>query len=662
MHYDAIHGRWIATVDVNARSAFSQVWFAISDTSDPTGGWTFYGFDADPTNQSWADFPGFGYNATWIAITNNMFPVSGAGLFDGAKMWVIDAASAVAGGALTVTVFPKFFDAVTTFFSFTLHPAVTFGPEPKLYLADLASLAGGLIRMSEITGTGPAPVWSPTAGSLMPGSGLFAPDNDFDYDIPGAEQLGVASVCFGGPFQPCRTALDCGGNACQRIDTGDVQMSATPVFRNGRLWIAHAGGLPVGAVDRNAVFWYELDPALMASSGAPIVQSGIIDGAPGSYLFYPSIAVNAADDVAIGFSRSDAGRYAQAAAATRASGSPPGSFGAVVQLKAGEGIYLETFGSDRNRWGDYSATVVDPADDLTFWTVQEYAALGNEWATWWAKLQVVVTCGDGVQEGGEECDDGNTLGGDCCSATCQAEAAGGACAADGNPCTDDVCDAAGACGVPNTLPCNDGSACTSGDICGAGTCSGAILTVTTATPARRTPAVRPPAAPTPLSRGPAAAPPAGLSCCSRTTPTTTARTSWSGSGSRAPRRSPSSARRRRPPTTCCASTPARPCSRRRSTSPPARRGGARSAASASSTATTAAAPTGCARARSRATSPARPGSSSRARAVPCPIPTLPPAAPVTVQLVNDTPGACWEATYTSNDVLRATNTAFKAKR
>ena len=25
------------------------------------------------------------------------------------------------------------------------------------------------------------------------------------------------------------------------------------------------------------------------------------------------------------------------------------------------------------RWGDYSATVVDPEDDTTFWTIQEYA-------------------------------------------------------------------------------------------------------------------------------------------------------------------------------------------------------------------------------------------------------------------------------------------------
>ena len=30
---------------------------------------------------------------------------------------------------------------------------------------------------------------------------------------------------------------------------------------------------------------------------------------------------------------------------------------------------------DRNRWGDYSATQVDPSDDLTLWTIQEYARI-----------------------------------------------------------------------------------------------------------------------------------------------------------------------------------------------------------------------------------------------------------------------------------------------
>lgn len=53
-----------------------------------------------------------------------------------------------------------------------------------------------------------------------------------------------------------------------------------------------------------------------------------------------------------------------------------------------------------NRWGDFSATVVDPADDVTFWTIQEYAAIPTNyylggWATWWAAISVVSEGAEG---------------------------------------------------------------------------------------------------------------------------------------------------------------------------------------------------------------------------------------------------------------------------
>jgi uncharacterized delta-60 repeat protein len=64
---------------------------------------------------------------------------------------------------------------------------------------------------------------------------------------------------------------------------------------------------------------------------------------------------------------------------------------------------------------------------------------------------VAAVCGDAAVDPGEDCDDGNTDDGDCCSASCTFETTGS--------------------------PCSDGDACTTGDSCDAGVCeSGAAVT------------------------------------------------------------------------------------------------------------------------------------------------------------------------------------------
>lgn len=76
-------------------------------------------------------------------------------------------------------------------------------------------------------------------------------------------------------------------------------------------------------------------------------------------------------------------------------------------------------------------------------------------------------CGDGVVEPGEECDDGNTVNCDGCSARCTVEPS----CDDGDPCTTDTCDpGTGTCThTTNNAQCDDGNPCT-WDLCTATGC------------------------------------------------------------------------------------------------------------------------------------------------------------------------------------------------
>jgi cysteine-rich repeat protein len=119
-------------------------------------------------------------------------------------------------------------------------------------------------------------------------------------------------------------------------------------------------------------------------------------------------------------------------------------------------------------------------------------------------LRQIRQCGNGNVDPGEQCDDGNTAAGDCCSPTCQLEPDGQACddgrfctldtvcgqgtcgggtprsCDDGNACTADRCDEpTGQCvqdaALLTGVACDDGNACTQQDACGGGSCQGQPL-------------------------------------------------------------------------------------------------------------------------------------------------------------------------------------------
>jgi cysteine-rich repeat protein len=91
-----------------------------------------------------------------------------------------------------------------------------------------------------------------------------------------------------------------------------------------------------------------------------------------------------------------------------------------------------------------------------------------------------VVCGSGSLDPGEQCDDGNTLSGDGCSATCTVERCNGVvCPGASDPCMQNTCSpTTGQCVLSpkaNGVTCDDNRLCTTGDQCQDGSCSGAAI-------------------------------------------------------------------------------------------------------------------------------------------------------------------------------------------
>ena len=352
--YDPYGGRWIFTACGNARSADSAVLIAASETDDPSGNWYAYSIDADGADIVWADYPSFGFNQHWVAVNMNMFAVSN-NAFHRTETFFFRRPELYAG--MTAP-----FNVESSSNDFSLAPAITMdATEDTLYLVEHINpdfLGSGYIGLYTATddGSGDATiafdtyVSTPNPWSSRPSGGLdFAPQ------------------------------LDSG----ELIQTNDARMQNV-VFRNGELWAAHTIFLPAGGTPtRSSIQWWHL-----AADGTILERDRIDDPAGLQFYAYPTIAVNKASDVAIGFARFAADIYAAGGYVFRAARED--HFRDEVVLKAGEASYYKTFSGTRNRWGDYSSTVIDPVDDCAFWTIQEFAALPSggwdRWGTWWGQV------------------------------------------------------------------------------------------------------------------------------------------------------------------------------------------------------------------------------------------------------------------------------------
>ncbi len=345
IEYDPLSGRWFAS-EITIELTGDHLLVGRSDTSDPTGTWKAVYITA-PNGGFDYDTLAVDSNAVYLAA--NIF--SAGGTFIGVSVFNIPKTDLLAS-IPTLTNMTRFDTLSASTYGFCLHGV------------------------------------SNPSGALRHGVLIAADNVNFGYvDRTTVNNPGGAGATLSLPVRiPISydsnpdPAAQPGGNTVDTIDdrfTGSVRQVGSNIFM--------ANTILQGAHD--AVHWI-----VVRESNNAVVGEGLIYDSTYDY-FQPTIAANTEGQIILAFNRSGSSAPAGNISIYGARGSISGStvtMGAPFLIQQGT---VTNFGPDFDfapfRWGDYSATMVDPSDDNLFWTIQEIPISAGLWGTQITLLSVV---------------------------------------------------------------------------------------------------------------------------------------------------------------------------------------------------------------------------------------------------------------------------------
>lgn len=329
----------------------SRILLAVSQTTDPNGGWYYYAINSKLNiggTDMWADYPGVAIDNVCIYITADMKGFGGDPS-NRTRLWILPKHPFYDG---TPPSAPPVYDpyALAGLSSNSrLIPAHIFGSTPVdpnggTFLAHvqdaLAPPDDGLIVIRVAN-----PAGSPTFSKTNVKMGNV---NSAANELADAPQLGTTD--------PIDTAYD---------------MVYNLVWRSGLLY----GSLGVvdPATSRTRGHWFQVDTSTLNGTDVTLASTSHGNLPSGNYTFFPSVMVDAAGNMAVGYAGSSATIHPGAYYTGRAVSDPAGQLQAEGTLAPGTDYYIRHFGDTRNRWGDFSGIALDPANETTFWVYNEFA-------------------------------------------------------------------------------------------------------------------------------------------------------------------------------------------------------------------------------------------------------------------------------------------------
>jgi hypothetical protein len=372
VRYDRISSRWFVTA-LNFGATFSnnRILIATSSSGTISNGtiWTFSYVEHD------LDAP--------LGDTGDFFDVGTLG---------VDANALVIGGNV--------FDSSSTYQGTTVHVV-----RKSAVLTGGGNVAASAVAYRNLTGTpnGEGPYTPQGVDNLSDAGATSSWVIGVNNVLPVTSKLVLRQITFSAPGAWPPTAISANlilsvpttalpltvphqgntGGTDGELDALDDRLFDAKL-RGGHIWTAHniavdATGAGSDTGDRDGARWYEID----VTAAPSLVQSGtLFDPAVANPRFYwiPSIMVSGQGHAAVGASASGAAEFINGVTAGRLASDPAGSLEAPSLFTASATSYNPAAdpGPPR-RWGDTSYTSLDPDDDMTMWTVQEYCEAADAW-------------------------------------------------------------------------------------------------------------------------------------------------------------------------------------------------------------------------------------------------------------------------------------------
>jgi hypothetical protein len=360
VRFDRLTGRWFITMITVNTPNFVLIAVSSGSVITSVSSFTFFSFQADASNFGDYDTLGIDANALYIGV--NVFS---ANTFQNTTGFVVNKTN-LFNGVLTVTTFANLI--VTT----TGHgPPAKHGPyTPQGVNNDNPSATEGYFIGVDDGATGTLVV-----RRILNPAGTPSISGNILVTVPATGNPLGGVPAFGSSVN---------------LDDLDTRLFGARMH-NGSLWTAHniqvdGSGVANSSGGRDGARWYQLTN--MTATPA-LAQSGTLFDSASSNprnFWIPSVAMSGQGHMALGCSVAGNSEHAEIAVAGRWASDTPGAIQSPTTAVTSASTYNINDNSTPHRWGDFSVTTVDPSDDMTMWTVQEYCNANNSWGVQVIKL------------------------------------------------------------------------------------------------------------------------------------------------------------------------------------------------------------------------------------------------------------------------------------